>query len=90
MPILRHIGITYIRDMTPLKTARTSKGLTQEALAARVDVSQAHLSSVENMNERASPELAEKLVKVLGRKLITEEQVLYPKRFLGKAKRKAA
>lgn len=36
------------------------------------------------MKARASAEMAEKLVAELGRELITEEQILYPERFIGK------
>ncbi|SMF53043.1 helix-turn-helix transcriptional regulator [Pseudogulbenkiania subflava] len=67
--------------MTPLRIARKQKNLTQKALAQVVGVSQAHISMVESGSERASAQLAEKLVEVIGRKLITEEQVLYPERY---------
>lgn len=67
--------------MTPLRAARTKRKLTQRQLAAAVGVSQAHISAVENGMDRASPELAEKLVTVIGRPLITEEKILYPERF---------
>lgn len=75
------IGITYIDVMTPLHYARKTKGLTQEQLAQRVGVSQGHISGIETAEERASAQLAAALVKVLGRRLIKEEQILYPERF---------
>lgn len=75
--------------MTPLKAARKKKRLTQEALALAVGVTQAHISAVENGVDRASAELAERLVAALGPRLITEEQILYPERYVElKAKRR--
>lgn len=68
--------------MTPLQSARKSKGLTQEQLAKKVGVSQAHISDLERNEERASADLAARLVKALGRRRIREEQILYPERFV--------
>lgn len=56
--------------------------MTQRELAILVGVTQAHISAVENRVDRASAELAEKLVAVLGRHLISEEEILYPERFV--------
>lgn len=67
--------------MTPLSKIRKRMKLTQQELALAVDVTQAHISAVENGAARASAELAEKLVAVLGRHMITEEEILYPERF---------
>ena len=67
--------------MTPLRVVRKQKRLTQQELALAVDVTQAHISAVENGVDRASAELAEKLVAVFGRQMITEEEILYPERF---------
>lgn len=67
--------------MTPLKAARKRKNFTQIELAVAVGVTQAHISAVENGRDRASPELAERLVAVLGRWVITEEEILYPERY---------
>lgn len=73
--------------MTPLRTARIKKGLTQGQLASACGVSQAHISCIEKMTEQASPSLAEKIVKKLGGE-VTEEQVLYPNRFVRKPRRR--
>lgn len=67
--------------MTPLSKIRRRMKLTQQELALAVDVTQAHISAVENGAARASAELAEKLVAVFGRHMITEEEILYPERF---------
>ncbi|MCE5182341.1 MAG: helix-turn-helix domain-containing protein [Betaproteobacteria bacterium] len=67
---------------TPLKLARKKAGKKQEELAAAAGVSQAHISCLENLTERASPVVAEKIAAYLGRDLITEEQILYPERFM--------
>lgn len=66
----------------PLKSARKRLGKTQADLADAAGVSQAHISALEIMKERASPALAEKLVELLGRANITEEQILYPDRYM--------
>lgn len=70
---------------TPLRRARKARGMTQEDLARAVGVTQTHISCIETMAERASPDLAARLVAVLGRQLISEEQILYPERFAKKA-----
>ena len=68
--------------MTPLRVARKRGKLTQRELAILTGVTQAHISAVENRVDRASAELAEKLVAVIGRHLISEEEILYPERFM--------
>lgn len=79
---IRHIPIASAGDVTPLKAIRMKRKLTQKLLAAAVGVTQAHISAVENGVDRASPELAERLVAVLGRPSITEEEILYPERYM--------
>ena len=67
--------------MNALRSARKLRSMSQVDLASMVGVTQGHISSLETMDERASAALAEKIVVVLGRDLITEEQILYPERF---------
>lgn len=67
--------------MTPLRSARKRRGMTQSALARQSGVSQAHISAVEAGLCRASAELAERLVRVIGPGLISEAEILYPERF---------
>lgn len=74
-----HIAMS---SMTPLKAARKREKLTQQALAASSGVTQGHISAVENRVQRASPGLAARLVAVIGRQAITEEEILYPERFI--------
>lgn len=69
---------------TPLKRARLDLGINQETLAAALGISQAHISSLENRKERASADLAEKIVEYFGSHNITEVQILYPERFANK------
>lgn len=71
---------------TPLQIARKEKKLSLRALATVAGTTAAHLCNLENMKARASAEMAEKLVAELGRDLITEEQILYPERFISKKK----
>lgn len=75
---------------TPLRDARQAKGntLTELAVSCKTDIG--HLSRVERGEANASPELAEKLVAVLGTDLIQEMQVLYPERYRGKKVGKVA
>ncbi|MDR1994196.1 helix-turn-helix transcriptional regulator [Azonexus sp.] len=70
-----------VSSMNPLRAARKRGKLTQRELASLVGVTQAHISAVENRVDRASAELAEKLVKAIGRHAISEEEILYPERF---------
>lgn len=67
---------------TPLQIARKKKKLSLRALATAAGTTGAHLCNLENRKARASAEMAEKLVDALGGKLITEEQILYPERFM--------
>lgn len=68
-----------MNQVTPLKKARKAKGYSQAGLAEVVGVSQATISSIENMIEPTSPAIAEKIANVLG---ISEMEILYPKRYL--------
>lgn len=78
-----HIAMS---SMTPLRAARKKVKLTQQKLAVSVGVTQAHISAIENRVDRASAELAARLVAVIGRQVISEEEILYPERFLGEEK----
>ncbi len=68
----------------PLQIARRKKKLSLRALAEAAGTTAAHICNLENMKARASAEMAEKLAAALGGELITEEQILYPERFIGK------
>ena len=68
----------------PLQIARRKKKLSLRALAEAAGTTAAHICNLENMKVRASAEMAEKLAAALGGELITEEQILYPERFIGK------
>lgn len=68
--------------MSPLRAARKKRKLTQQQLAMAVGVTQSHISSVETGMDHASAQLAEKLVAVIGRQWISEEEILYPERFI--------
>lgn len=70
--------------MTPLKQARVDAGKTLKQVSDQVGADVSHLSRIERAEDQASPGLAEKLAIYFNR-AITEEQILYPKRF---AKRK--
>lgn len=68
--------------MTPLKTVRQLAGKSIGEVARAMEVTPTHISKVERTKGRCSPELAEKLVAYFGADRITEEQILYPERFL--------
>lgn len=72
--------------MTPLKRARIAKGWSLEDVVRRlVELGEpfdtGNLSRVERNKQRASLKLAESLVKVFGKRTLTEIHVLYPERF---------
>jgi predicted transcriptional regulator len=63
--------------VTHLKKKREELGISAEALALEVGVSQAAISRVENGKAQASPRLADKLVRFLGPS-ITRDEILFP------------
>lgn len=73
---------------TPLKSAREACGVTTYDVARAIGIAQSHYSRVEN-GSGASPELAEKLSKYFGGK-VTEEQILYSKRYVTEQSGEAA
>lgn len=73
--------------MTPLKKARKAKGwrladVVDRLAAIGEETDTSNLSRLERGMQRASPQLAEKLVRVFGKRSITEIHVLYPERFI--------
>lgn len=75
--------------MTPLKKARIAKGWRLSDVVERLaQIGEAtdtsNLSRLERGVQRASPQLAESLVRVFGKRAITEIHVLYPERFTEK------
>ena len=67
--------------MTPLKKIRIERGLTIYTVASGVECSAGTISRVESGNHGVSPDLAERLARFFDG-AITEEQVLYPDRFV--------
>lgn len=65
---------------TPLKTARKRSSQSIHTVADAVQTNAGNLSRIENMKQRASPDLAERLAKHFGY-AITEIHILYPERF---------
>lgn len=68
------------RQRPPVKTIRLQRKQTLQEVARAVGTDAGNLSRIENGKQRASPELAERLVKHFGY-AITEIEVLYPERF---------
>jgi len=66
---------------SPLKNTRLKRGQTLDKVAVAVGTATGNLSRIENAKQRASPELAEKLVKHFGYAL-TEIEIIYPERFM--------
>jgi len=76
--------------MTPLRKARKAKGWrlsdVVDRLAAIGEITDTgNLSRLERGAQRATPQTAEALVKVFGKKALTEIHVLYPERFANQA-----
>lgn len=65
---------------SPLRLIRESKGQTIVEVGRAVSVDPGNLSRIENCKQKASTELAEKLVKHFNHE-ITEIEILYPDRF---------
>ncbi len=65
---------------SPLRRVREAKGQTIVEVCRAVGIDQGNLSRIENGKQRASVEVAEKLVKHFG-SAITEMEILYPERF---------
>jgi transcriptional regulator with XRE-family HTH domain len=74
---------------TPLKRLREDRGISAEAVAVAVGVSQAAVSRVENGKAQASPRLADRLARYFGN-AITRDQILYPEDYVGVPIRKGA
>lgn len=70
---------------TPLRAARRRRRFSLAKVADAVEVSIPHLSMVETQKVGSSPGLAARLVDFLGDDVITEEQILYPDRFMAGA-----
>ena len=65
---------------SPLRSARVKRGLTLRQACALVELDYSQLSRIER-DGRTSRETATRLAEFFG---ITEEQVLYPDRFVGR------
>lgn len=65
---------------SPLRRAREAKGQTIVEVSRAVGTDAGNLSRIENCKQRASTEMAEKLVAHFGSE-ITEIEILYPERF---------
>lgn len=64
---------------SPLKIVRKRRKQTLQQVAMAVNSDVGNLSRIENGKQRASPLLAERLVKHFGQDL-TEMQIIYPER----------
>lgn len=66
---------------TPLKQIRIDKSKSIYDVAKAADCSPSTISRIERMEGEASPKLAERISKYF-EGAITEEQILYPQRFV--------
>lgn len=66
---------------SPLRQIRERMGQTIVEVGRAVSIDPGNLSRIENCKQKASTELAEKLVQHFGGE-ITEIQILYPERFM--------
>jgi transcriptional regulator with XRE-family HTH domain len=71
---------------SPLRSARVKRGLTLRQACALVELDTSQLSRIEREG-KTTRETAARLAEFFG---ITEEQVLYPDRFVGRRPRKKA
>ncbi|WP_288082877.1 helix-turn-helix transcriptional regulator [Pseudomonas sp.] len=76
--------------MTPLRRARKAKGWSLEEVVKRLGAigelaDTGNLSRIERGVQRASPDLAEKLCQVFGKRALSELHILYPDRYAEKA-----
>lgn len=62
-PVVRHGNAAYGKRV---KKARLAKGLAQHALAAKLEITQAHISNIETGTVNASEDLQRRLAKALG------------------------
>lgn len=69
--------------ITPLRAIRTARQLSLATVATATGLDTGNLSRIERMTQQASPATAEALSNYFGRE-ITEEQILYPERFVAK------
>jgi transcriptional regulator with XRE-family HTH domain len=69
---------------TPLRAIRTARHLSLATVATAIGLDTGNLSRIERMTQQASPSTAEALSNYFDRE-ITEEQILYPERFVEKA-----
>lgn len=75
--------------MTPLKKARLAKGWVLEDVVSRLrriggSADVGNLSRIERGLQKASVEMAASLVRVFGKRSLSEMQVLYPERYMEK------
>lgn len=75
--------------MTPLKKARLAKGWVLEDVVSRLrriggSADVGNLSRIERGLQKASVDLAASLVRVFGKRSLSEMQVLYPERYMEK------
>lgn len=76
--------------MTPLRRARKAKGWSLEEVVSRLvavgeQSDTGNLSRIERGVQRASPQLAENLCRVFGKRTLNELHILYPERYAEKA-----
>lgn len=71
-------------SITPLRAIRTSRQLSLATVATAIGLDTGNLSRIERMTQQPSPATAEALSNFFDRE-ITEEQILYPERFVERA-----
>lgn len=72
---------------TPLKAERERRGLTPEALASAVDVTQPTISRIENGKRRPGPELTIRIWQYF-EDSVTRDQIMFPEFYEGTEKKK--
>lgn len=71
-------------SITPLRAIRTARQLSLASVSKAIGLDTGNLSRIERMTQQASPSTAEALANYFDRE-ITEEQILYPERFIDKS-----
>lgn len=68
---------------TPLRKIRLERGLTLTDVSRATDIDEGNLSRLERMEQKASPDTAERLSRFYDGQ-ISEMEIIYPDRFMGK------
>ena len=79
---MQNMSARGVAPKTPLRKARLDSGMTLPELATKAGISKGQLSQIETGKGHTTAQTAARLAEALGRERVTEEQILYPERFM--------